>query len=112
VWLRLIDVERAFAGRRYPVADRLVVEVVDDFRPATSGRYEIVGAPDGAECRRTTKAADLVLGVAEVGSVYLGGVDASTLARARRIDEYTPGALARADRFFASDPPPHNQTAF
>jgi predicted acetyltransferase len=112
VWLRLIDVERSFAGRRYPVADHLVVEVVDDFRPVTSGRYEIEGSPDGAECRRTTKAADLVLGVAELGSVYLGGVDASTLARARRIDEHTPGALARADRFFASDPPPHNQTGF
>jgi predicted acetyltransferase len=112
VWLRLIDVERAFAGRRYPVADRLVVEVVDGFRPATSGRYEIEGSPDGAECRRTTKAADLVLGVAEFGSVYLGGVDASTLARAGRINEHTPGALARADRFFASDPPPHNQTGF
>jgi predicted acetyltransferase len=112
VWLRLIDVERAFAGRLYPVADRLVVDVVDEFRPATSGRYEIDGSPDGAVCRRTTASADLGLGVAELGSLYLGGVDASTLARARRLDEHTPGARARADRFFASDPPPHNQTSF
>ncbi|HKA04452.1 MAG TPA: GNAT family N-acetyltransferase [Acidimicrobiales bacterium] len=112
MWLRLIDVERAFAGRRYPVPDRLVIEVVDAFRPATSGRYEIDGSPDGAECRRTTSEPDLALDIADLGSLYLGGVDASTLARAGRIEERTVGAIQRADRFFASDPPPHNQTAF
>jgi len=112
VWLRLVDVERAFAARGYSTDDRLVVDVVDDFRPATSGRYEIEGGPDGGECRRTTKEPDLVLDVADLGSLYLGGVDASVLAAAGRIDERTPGAVRRADRFFASDPPPHNQTGF
>jgi predicted acetyltransferase len=112
VWLRLIDVERAFGARRYGTDDRLVVDVVDDFRPDTSGRYEIAGSPDGADCRRTTKEADLALTVADLGSLHLGGVAASSLARARRIEERTPGAARRADAFFASDPPPHNQTAF
>jgi len=112
VWLRLIDVERAFGARRYGTDDRLVVDVVDDFRPDTSGRYEIAGSRDGAECRRTTKEPDLALTVADLGSLYLGGVAASSLAQARRIEERTPGAVRRADAFFASDPPPHNQTGF
>ena len=112
VWLRLLDVERALGARRYATDDGLVVDVVDEFRPATSGRYEIVGSPEGGECRRTTKEPDLAMSIADLGSLYLGGVDASTLARARRIDERTPGAVRRADAFFASDPPPHNQTAF
>ena len=112
VWLRLIDVERAFGARRYGTDDRLVVHVVDDFRPDTSGRYEIAGSRDGAECRRTTKEPDLALTVADLGSLYLGGVAASSLAQARRIEERTPGAVRRADAFFASDPPPHNQTGF
>jgi len=89
-----------------------VVDVVDDFRPDTSGRYEIAGSRDGAECRRTTKEPDLALTVADLGSLYLGGVAASSLAQARRIEERTPGAVRRADAFFASDPPPHNQTGF
>ena len=112
VWLRLIDVQRAFGARRYGTDDRLVVDVVDDFRPDTSGRYEIAGSRDGAECRRTTKEPDLALTVADLGSLYLGGVAASSLAQARRIEERTPGAVRRADAFFASDPPPHNQTGF
>jgi predicted acetyltransferase len=112
VWLRLIDVERAFAGRRYATTDRLVVDVVDEFRPVTGGRYEITGSPDGAYCRRTTKEPDLAMTIADLGSLYLGGVAASSLAQARRIEERTPGAVRRADAFFASDPPPHNQTAF
>jgi predicted acetyltransferase len=112
VWLRLLDVERAFAARRYPVADGLVVEVADAFRPATAGRYEIEGSPDGAACRRTTKPPDLALDIADLGSLYLGGVAPSTLAFSRRVVECTDGAVQRADRFFASNPPPHNQTGF
>jgi predicted acetyltransferase len=112
VWLRLVDIEAAFTARRYLSSDRLVVDVVDPFRPATSGRYEIDGSPDGATCRRTTAEADLALDVADLGSLYLGGVAATTLGRAGRVEERTPGALRRADAFFASDPPPHNQTSF
>jgi predicted acetyltransferase len=112
VWLRLIDVERACAGRRYATDDRLVVDVVDEFRPATSGRYEIAGSPDGAECRRTTAEPDLAMTIADLGSLYLGGVAASSLAQARRIEERVSGAVRRADAFFASDPAPHNQTGF
>lgn len=101
LFVRLLDVERALAARRYPVADELVVEVTDPFRPANDGCYRIRGGPDSASCERTTTApADLALGIEELGSVYLGGVRPSHLAAAGRIVERRPGALARADAFF------------
>ena len=44
--------------------------------------------------------ADLRLDVAQLGSVYLGGFDFASLARALLVDELTPGAAARADALF------------
>jgi predicted acetyltransferase len=111
-WVRLVDVEAALAARRYSTADRFVVEITDSFRPATAGRYEIDGSPDGAACRRTLARPDVAMDVADLGSLYLGGVAASSLGRAGRIEERTPGALRRATAFFLTDPPPHNQTSY
>jgi len=111
-WVRLVDVEAALGARRYSTADRFVVEIGDSFRPTVAGRYQVEGSPDGAACRRTEASPDLVMDVADLGSLYLGGVAATTLARAGRIDERTPGALRRADAFFLTDPPPHNQTSY
>ena len=70
------------------------------------------GGPDGAEARRTSDEPDLVLGVAELGGILLGGVRPSALARAGLVDERTPGALAVADAMFAVDPLPFSMTDF
>lgn len=112
VWVRLLDIPASLAARTYGTADGLVVEVSDPFRPANDGRYAIEGGPDGATCSATTATADLALGVAELGSIYLGGVAPSSLARAGRVDELAPGALRRADAFFASDIAPWSQNGF
>lgn len=111
-WVRVLHVPTALEARRYLTEDRLVLELVDGFRPVTGGRFELDGSPDGATCRRTTAEPDLVIGIAELGSMYLGGVPATALVQARRIEERTAGAARRANAMFASDPPPHNQTPF
>ena len=76
--------------------------MADAFKPHNTGRYELVGGPDGAECRRTDAEPDLAMGVAELGALYLGGV---ALHRARRapgrIEERRAGALAAGDALFA-----------
>jgi hypothetical protein len=41
--------------------------------------------------------------VQSLGSVYLGGVSFAELARAGRVEEAKPGALARADALFGWD---------
>jgi predicted acetyltransferase len=112
LWVRLVDVPRALGGRRYRAEDTLVLEVVDAFLPENEGRYELQAGPDGAGCRRTRADPDLALSVAELGSAYLGGVALSALAAAGRVEERTPGALARADLVFGSDPPPWCATDF
>ena len=112
VWARPVDVAALLASRRSRVEDRLVLEVVDGFRPATGGRFEVEGSPDGATCRRTTATADLTLGVADLGTITLGAFAPSLLARAQRIEEHTAGALGRADAFFASEPTAHSTTGF
>jgi len=105
LWLRLLDVPAALSARRYSGHDRLVVEVVDDFCPWNAGRFALDAGPEGAECTRTDRTADVVLDSASLAAAYLGGVRFSVLREARRA-EGDSAALRRADRLFAWDPLP------
>jgi predicted acetyltransferase len=112
LWVRLLDVAGALAARRYAVDDALVLEVSDPVRPRNQGRFRLDGGPDGAACEPTSATPDLALGVADLGAAYLGGTSLASLARAERVAELTEGALLRADRMFASAPPPICTTHF
>ena len=112
LWVRLLDVPAALAGRTYSGRDRLVLQVHDAFQPALGGTFELDAGEDGSACRPVEAEPDLVLGASELGSVYLGGVRFGTLARAGRITERSPGALARADRMFAVGVAPWCDTDF
>lgn len=112
LWVRVVDPAVALAARTYSSDDHIVVELTDPFLPANEGRWSIEGSGDGAEVRRTDAEPDLALSAPELGGLYLGGVSATTLARANRITEVVPGAIERADRFFASTPAPWCRTDF
>lgn len=112
LWLRPLDIAATLAARRYSTSDALVIEVADPFRPRNNGRYLVEGGPDGAHGCRTDRAADLTLDVADLGSIYLGTVAPSVLARAGRIEASDQAALRRADAFFASSPAPWLTTPF
>jgi len=114
LFVRILDVERALATRRYPVTDSLVLDVHDAFRPEVAGRHRVEGGPAGASCTRVTddEPADLELDVAELGSLYLGGVSAHELAAAGLLVEHTPGAVDRATRFFGWPVAPFCSTNF
>jgi predicted acetyltransferase len=112
LWVRLLDLPGALAARRYAVDDALVLEVTDALRPRNQGRFRLEGGPGGATCESTRSGPDLALDVADLGAAYLGGVSLASLARAERVAELTPGALLRADRMFASSPPPLSTTHF
>ena len=103
LWIRLVDVPIALASRKYLTSDRLIIEVRDSFCPWNEGVYELNGSPDGAECKRTSAAPDLVLSASDLAACYLGTVKFSTLARAGRIEERSSGALLRADMMFSSE---------
>jgi predicted acetyltransferase len=111
-WTRILDIPRSLEARRYRLDTELVLEIDDALFPENSGRYRLSITDGVATCERTDAAADLVLPIASLGSLYLGGVTASNLARGGAIDELTDGALARCDAAFASDVAPWSATWF
>ena len=96
LWVRLIDVGAALAGRSYSVEPDLVFELRDAFCPWNEGRWHLAGA----SVERTEAPADLALDVAALGSAYLGGLGFAQLAQGGRIDQRTPGAVEHADSVF------------
>ena len=106
LWLRLVDVGAALAGRRYAADGRLVFGVHDGFCPWNAGRFELTGGPTGAEARRTDAGPDLELEAADLAALYLSGNRFRTLHAAGRVQELRPGAVAHADAIFATDRAP------
>ncbi len=97
LWLRIVDLPVALEQRAYAGRDRLVLEVRDPLFEENAGRWELDAMPQGGSVRRSTMDADLSLGIGELGAVFLGGVSLAELAMAGRIEEGTPGAVARGD---------------
>ncbi len=52
LWVRVVDVAGALTARTYATEDAVVIDLVDEFRPANSGRWLVDGGPDGASCAR------------------------------------------------------------
>ena len=98
LWVRLVDVGVALAARSYAAPGSVVVEVADELCADNQGRWRV--GSDGV--RRTNEPAELACDVTALGSVYLGGVTWTQLARSLRVAELRWGALARADALFRS----------
>lgn len=96
-WLRVLDVEAAFAARTYGAPGRVVLDVTDPAGYA-DGRWALEVAADGTgRCTATTDEPDLALGASQLGSLYLGGETVPRLAAASLVTELRPGAAAAAD---------------
>ena len=102
VWVRLLDLEQAMAGRSRAGDGSVVVELTDAFLPENAGRWRLGGG--GAQ--RTEAAPELALDVSALGSAYLGGFSFGDLVRGLRATELVAGAAERADELFrtASEP--------
>ena len=119
LYLRILDVPKALAARRYRRAGRVVLDLmapsVDEGRtdPAP-GRWVLEADTSGAECRRARPGedADVLMEVTDLGSLYLGGFAASLLAGAGRIEELTPGSVEALDSLFRTWPSPLTGTGF
>lgn len=96
LWVRILDVVRALEARTYAGTGTLVLDVVDR-DGFTSGRFRLEAGPDGASCAPTRKDADLTLGVAELGSLWLGDESAVRLAALGTVQEQRKGAASVAD---------------
>jgi len=96
LWLRILDVSAALSAREFYAPLDLIIEVTDALGHA-AGRYHL-----GATTTRVDTPAALSLSINDLSAIYLGGVSATTLARAGRIHEHTPGAVAQLDAAFRS----------
>lgn len=106
LWVRIVDVASALAGRRYRSDGRLVIEVADELCAWNDGRWAL-SVQDGVPLvERTDEAGDLAADVTDLGAVYLGAFGFTQLADAARVRELQPGAVSRADRMFRTDRAP------
>lgn len=109
LWVRLVDVAGALAGRRYAADVDVTLAVTDARLPANAGVYRLRAEAFGqATVERVDPefdAPELSLDVRELGAAYLGGRSLAALAAAGLVAEHPrPGqrgsALARASTAF------------
>ncbi|WP_407318435.1 GNAT family N-acetyltransferase [Isoptericola halotolerans] len=104
VWVRLVDVPVALAGRQYAAPVDTTLAVTDTRLGANDGVWRLRAAPFGAAtCERSDvppSEADLALDVRELGAAYLGGTSLAALAAAGRVTARTPDALATVGAAF------------
>jgi predicted acetyltransferase len=100
LWLRVVDLPAALAGRRYAAPVDVVFEVTDALIPENAGRWRLTGDARSATCTRTDRPADLGCDISALGAAYLGGAALSTLAAAGRVAVPNPAALGPASLAF------------
>lgn len=95
-WIRIIDLPRALAERRYAAPVDVVLEVSDELLPENAGRWRVVADGFGhAEVTRSEAAAEISLDIRELGAVHLGSTSLGALAQAGLVSG-VPEAIARA----------------
>lgn len=112
LWLRIVDVPAALAGRRYSREIDLVLGVQDPQCDGNQGSWHLRGGPDGAVCEATSGAPDLELGIRDLSAAYLGGETLTSLAGAGLVREHRDNAVLRAAAAFAWPIAPHNSWLF
>ena len=96
IYVRLVEVARALALRRYAAPIDVVLEVTDEFCPWNTGRFRLRGGPENADCETTTAPADIAITARDLGAIYLGEVSLQALIGAGLAVELTAGSVQRA----------------
>jgi predicted acetyltransferase len=72
IWVRIVDVASALSLRRYAAEGEIVLEIHDHMLPELGGRFLLRGGPDGADCARTDRAAEVAIDASDLAACYLG----------------------------------------
>ena len=101
-WIRLLDVGAALTARSYgPGSETLTIAVTDPLIEANNDRWAISSA--GAQ--RTTEPADVIVDIATLSTVYMGGVAWRDLAASALLPtEVDEAVLDSLDALFAIRP--------
>lgn len=106
MWLRVVDVSSALAGRRYRSDGSLVLELADELCPWNDGRWSLRVEGGVPYVEPSTELPDLACDVTDLAAAYLGAFTFAQLSDAGRIGELTPGGIDRADALFRTDRAP------
>lgn len=112
LWVRLVDVPGALRQRRYHQSGALTIEVRDSLCPWNAGRLTLEASGQAASCEATSRSADVMLDVADLAALYLGGNSAQALHAAGRIEERTANSVGLLHRMFQGDVAPWCPTHF
>jgi len=123
LWVRLTDLPRALAQRRYASPADVTIEVTDALFPEHRGRWRLrtqaqaarvsggpglaaTCEPAGDSTDASGAGADLTLDVSALGAAYLGGTALANLAEAGQVTEHRPGALLTLSTAMSWHPSP------
>ncbi|MFT4260609.1 GNAT family N-acetyltransferase [Microbacterium sp.] len=104
-WLRVLDVPAVLTARTYRAPLDVVLRVTDPLGFAEGTWRLVVGADGRAEVATTDAAADLSLSVVELSAILVGGVSATHLAAAGRIQADEAVSASVDDAFRAQRAP-------
>jgi predicted acetyltransferase len=117
LWVRLVSVPEALAGRRYSCAVDVVIDVADGLFAENAERWRLrapgrAAGGERATCERTSAAADVRLPVQSLGAAYMGGTTLGALAAAGLAEQARPGAIAALSTAMSWEPVPWSPTLF
>lgn len=112
LWVKLLDLPRVLGARTYGATGRLVLEAVEAGPDERRRRVLLDATPEGATCRPSDRSPDLTVSAAALGAACLGGTRLRQAAVAGGWDEHRTGAMAEADRLFATLDEPWCSTFF
>lgn len=101
VWMRILDPVKALTARTYSANGEIAIALTDNFCQWTEGVYLLTVNDDGnATCEPTDRPPDITMPIASLGSIYMGAMLLSDLARAGRVTEHKSGSVAQIDTMF------------
>ncbi len=110
LWLRILDVPVALAGRAYESSGTLTFAVVDDFL-GRGGTYRLEVTDGTGTCEPSSDDPDVTLSAEDLGSLFLGRASAIPRWRARRI-QGDPGSVHTLDRLLRTATTPYCPEVF
>jgi predicted acetyltransferase len=111
LWLRIMDVPKVLAARRYSADADLVLEVTDPLG-AAGGRFLLEIRDGAATVTPHDGPPDVELALGDLGTLFMGAHRGWELQRANRISGRRSGALEQLDAAFNTQRAPYCGTLF
>jgi predicted acetyltransferase len=111
LWLRIMNVPEVLGRRAYAADADVVLEVADPLGVA-GGRFLLQTRDGVGTCAPHDGPADVEIGLADLGTIYMGAHRVPELQRANRITEFRSDALRSLEAALAVDRAPYCGTYF